>query len=146
MDALLFWVTSVLYTFREGMAPGQPVFNVRWIRRCERILQRMEEIDPDWSGGAILFSKSLIYHAIPEVIGGDRERAEFYLGKAIEVSDNWMLARWGRATYYLIPEGRIEEARQDLNYVLSLDVESGGESVVWRRYFQEDARLKLQGL
>lgn len=147
MEASLFWVTSVLYTFREGMRQPQPIFNVKWIRRAELMLKRMEEIDPHWSGGAVLFSMALIYHAIPEAIGGDAELAQEYLERAVSASDQWMLARWGRATYFLIPEGRLAEAREDLRYVESLEVEDDAtESILWRRYFHGDAEELLKSL
>ena len=147
MQATLFWVTSVLYTFREGMVQPQPMLNVKWIRRSELLLKRMEEIDPNWSGGAVLFSLALIYHAIPEVIGGDSDLAQEYLERAVSASDQWMLPRWGRATYFLIPEGRLQEAREDLQYVLSLEIEDQGkESTLWRTYFNRDAKEQLKRL
>ncbi|MBT8045312.1 MAG: TRAP transporter TatT component family protein [Verrucomicrobiae bacterium] len=146
MNAMLFWTTGLLYQFRESMGGLANVVNVKWIDHGRAMINRMEAIDGNWNGGAMWFTKSLLFHAIPESVGGDKKLAQEYLQRAIDVSDDWMLARWGRAKYYSIPSGNLELAKKDLNIVIESPLNLKGEAMCWRRYFQREARAMLESI
>ncbi len=143
MDAMLFWVTALLYTFKEGMVQPQQIINSPWIKRALVVLEHMESIDREWNGGAILFSKSLVYHAIPESIGGDPVLARQLVDEANAISGDWMLSKWGRAKYFDSRNGDVEAMKSDLNAVVLLQDVQGGEAHYWRKYFVEDAKALL---
>ena len=143
MDAMLFWVTSVLYMFREGMVFPQPIIHVKWIRRAGEMLDHMETVERTWNGGAVLFSQAIVHHVVPPVAGGDPAKAQQYLKEAVASSDGWMLSRWGRAKYFLNPETESTTYREDLESVLAGDPNALREAPCWRRYFQAEARSML---
>jgi tetratricopeptide (TPR) repeat protein len=146
MDAMLFWVTGVLYMFREGMVFPQHVAHLDWLDRADQVLEHMKSVDRNWNGGAVLFSQAIVYHSVPPSAGGDPEKAQDYLDEAISVDGDWMLSRWGRAKYFLTaPEDR--EARiADLREILKENPENAAEAPYWRRYFQTEARRILKSM
>ena len=146
MDAMLFWVTALLYTFKEGMVQPQQIINSPWIKRALVVLEHMESIDREWNGGAILFSKSLVYHAIPESIGGNQLLAKQLVDEANAISGDWMLSKWGRAKYFDSRNGDVEAMKSDLEAVILLNDVQGGEARYWRKYFVEDAKDLLSDL
>jgi hypothetical protein len=143
MEAMLFWVTGLLYIFKDGMIPGEQIFNSAWISRAVAVLERMEAIDRTWRGGAVLFSRSIVYAAVPGALGGNKQKAREILDEAVNLEGDWMLPRWGRARYFHTATKDREAFIQDLEYVLATEVELPGEAPYWRRFFQADARNML---
>ncbi len=142
MDAMLFWVTGVLYVFREGMVFPQHIAHLDWLERADRMLERMKTIDRTWNGGAVLFSQAIVYHSVPESAGGDPEKARLYLEEALAYSEGWMLCRWGRAKYFLTDPKDAAARRAELQAVVATPP-GVGEAPYWRRFFRDDARRML---
>lgn len=143
MPAMMFWSTAVLYLFKEVMNLPEKVINVAWIEHMGLFLEQMTAIDPAWGGGAIQFSQSLYFGILPTVKGGDAERSQHYLAKAVAVGSPWMLSRWGRAKYFHVRNQDRQGFEADLRWVLQQDVDATGEAYSWRVYFRQDAQSLL---
>jgi hypothetical protein len=143
MEAMMFWSTAVLYQFKDVMGWPAKIVNVRWIKRIGPFLVRMQELDPDWGGGAIPFSLSLYYGILPGFMGGDAARSEALLEEAVRYGAPWMLSRWGRAKYFQVRDGNRDGFRSDCEWVIERDPAAPGEAFYWRVYFRRDARQML---
>lgn len=140
---MFYWVTAVMYHFKEGMSLPEMVANVKWIQWCGIFLHRIEAIDPDWGGGGVQFSLALYYGILPKSMGGDRQRSDAYLAKSIEIGPDWLTNRWGRAKYFHVRDRNRSEFEKDLQWVLDQDVDRAGGVYAWKVYFQRDAREML---
>ncbi len=146
MNAMLFWATAVLYTFREGMNLPEKVTHVEWLNHADQLLQHMETIDRSWNGGAIPFSRGIVKIALPRSKGGDKEVGLKWMDESVAMANDWMLCHWGRAKYgYPFSKNELQR-RSDLQRVIALDAETPREEIYWRRYFQEDARTMLRSM
>jgi hypothetical protein len=143
MESMLFWSTAVMYIFKEGLPMFELPFNAKWMNRVVLILNRMEAIDRTWAGGAILFTRSLIYGALPSFAGGDEEKAYAYLEEAVQLKGDWMLSRWGRAKYIYSRTGNKDGFVADLEFIIAIDPNLPGEALYWRKYFRKDAQEML---
>jgi hypothetical protein len=143
MEAMMFWSTAVLYQFKDVMGWPAKIANVRWIKRIGPFLMRMQELDPDWGGGAIQFSLSLYYGILPGFMGGDTARSDALLDEAVRYGAPWMLSRWGRAKYFQVRDGNRDGFRSDCEWVIARDPAASGEAFYWRVYFRRDARQML---
>ena len=56
MEAMLKWMTALLYNFKECMRPPTRVVNIGWMKRMAPFLERMEQIDPTWQEGVVPFN------------------------------------------------------------------------------------------
>ena len=146
MNAMLFWATAVLYTFREGMILPEKVTHVEWLNHADQLLQHMETIDRNWNGGAIPFSRGIVKIALPRSKGGDKELGLKWMDESVGMANDWMLCHWGRAKYGHPFSKNEHQRRSDLQQVLALDAETRREEIYWRRYFQEDARSMLKSM
>ena len=144
MDALFFWVTAVLYRFKEGQNPLGQVINFRWVQRAHRVLEQMTAIDPDWGNGALHFTWGLYYLSLPERVGGDRERSAACFERANEVGPNVLMHRWGRAKYFHVRMNNPRGFTDDLEWVLTRDPADSPEHPAWRAFFRQDARRLLE--
>jgi hypothetical protein len=52
MNPMGFWCQSVFYFFKERLGTLGRIRNFAWIQEAQRVLTRMEEIDPDWRSDA----------------------------------------------------------------------------------------------
>ena len=146
MNAMLFWATAVLYTFREGMNLPEKVTHVEWLNHADQLLQHMETIDRSWNGGAIPFSRGIVKIALPRSKGGDKEVGLKWMDESVAMANDWMLCHWGRAKYGYPFSKNEHQRRSDLQRVIALDAETPREEIYWRRYFQEDARTMLRSM
>ena len=99
-DAMGFWATAVLYYFKEVVPDPLKVFDARWLTRARIVMERVEMVYPEWSGGANYFNLGIYYMAIPKAMGGDLEKAQAYFEKAAASGPDWLLTPWGKAKYY----------------------------------------------
>lgn len=143
MDAMFFWVTAVFYDFKEAMTLPERIGNMIWLQWAGKVLERMEQLDPGWHGGAVAFTWALYYNIQPQGLGGDRAKSAAYLQNAVTDNPNWLLSRWGRATHFRLLTNDREGFRQDLEWVLAQDIARPGESHPWKAYFQRNARELL---
>lgn len=142
-----FWSTALFYQYDECLAKVLKPFNLRWIRRAEKMLGYACKLDPDWGGGQLHFSYG-IYYLMPKVAGGDIAKSEAYFSKAIDAGDGWLLNRWGRARYLYERTGNTAGQIEDLEWVVAQDPYTAKGPACWNFFIQRDAReiLKEKGL
>jgi tetratricopeptide (TPR) repeat protein len=143
MEAMMFWVNGVFYTYKEGQGYFGQVINFRWVQRARQVMEHMTSVDPDWGGGALHFTWGVYYLSIPESIGGDRKKSAEFFSKAIEVGPHQLLNRWGRAKYFHVKMKNPQGFREDLEWVLSQDVVRSPGHAAWNTFFMRDARQML---
>lgn len=146
MEAMLFWVNAVFYSYKEGQWYIGQVVNYRWIQRARYVMEHMTSIDPDWGGGSLHFTWGVYFLSIPESIGGDRNKSAYYFEKAIEIGPDRLLNRWGRAKYYHVKMRNPGGFRKDLEWVLSQDVAQSPGNFAWNVFFARDARQMLDAM
>lgn len=139
-EAMFFWATALQYEFKEGMSLPSKVVNLVWLQRALVFLDRVEQVAPDFGGGAVEFGKVICYVALPESRGGSKAKGEEYMQKAVAKGDHWLLPRWGRGKYYYPILGRKELAKQDLAWVAAQDLSAYRDAFPWRVHFRDDAR------
>ena len=143
VPAMFYWVTAVMYHFKEGMSLPGKVANKQWIDWCGIFLHRIEAIDPDWGGGGVQFSLALYYGILPKSLGGDRQRSDAYLARSIEIGPEWLINRWGRAKYFHVRDGNKLDFEKDLQWVVAQNLQHAGGIYPWKVYFQRDAEQML---
>ena len=140
---MFFWVNAVFYSYKEGQGFIGQMINFRWMKRAKQVMEHMTSIDPDWGGGALHFTWGVYFLSIPESIGGDRKKSAQYFRKAIEIGPKNLLNRWGRAKYYHIKMNNPQGFREDLEWVLSRDIQQSAGHPAWNTFFVKDARRLL---
>ena len=143
VPAMFYWVTAVLYHFKEGMRLPEKVVNAKWMSWCGEFLRRIETIDPNWGGGGVQFSLAIYYGALPKSKGGDRQLSDTYLARSVEIGPDWLLNRWGRAKYFHLRDRNRSGFEKDLKWVIAQDIHRAGGVFAWKVYFQRDAREML---
>jgi hypothetical protein len=146
VDAMFYWVTAVLYYFKEGMSLPEKIANVKWIRWSGDFLLRIEAIDPSWGGGGVQFSLALYYGILPQSMGGNATKSEAYLGQSIEIGSGWLMNRWGRAKYFAVRDKNRPRFEADLRWVVDQDIQKAGGDYAWKVYFQRDAEKMLSDI
>lgn len=143
VDAMGNWYTARFYYFKECLKPIGRIMNTKIIIQNNTMIERIDELDANWFGGANYFSRALYYISVPEKFGGSKERANDEFSKAIEVCPGCLIHRWGRAKYLYDLIGNEEGFKTDLEWVISQDPSNTGNTYPWNIYFQEDARKML---
>lgn len=144
VDGMGWWTTAVFYYFKECVPDAFKVFNAKWINRNKIFMDRIEAVDPDWMHGANYFNLGIYYLAMPEGLGGDRDKSADYLEKARSVGPKRLLFPWGRAKYYYYNERNRPAFERDLQWVLARDPhQATGDGFPWNVYFQSQARILL---
>lgn len=139
---MLLWVTGVSYYFKECLGVRQ-VLHFRWMLRTRELMEHMLALDPDFGGGAVLFSLGIYHLALPPGVGRDLDRSREFLARAVAVSPTSLLTRWGRAKYFHVMTNDREAFRRDLEWVIAQSPEAPDNSLPWNLYFQRDARETL---
>lgn len=139
---MLLWVTGVSYYFKECLGVRQ-VLHFRWMLRTRELMEHMLALDPDFGGGAVLFSLGIYHLALPPGVGRDLDRSREFLDRAVAVSPTSLLTRWGRAKYFHVMTKDREAFRRDLEWVIAQSPEAPDNSLPWNLYFQRDARETL---
>lgn len=143
MDAMLFWTTAVFYYYKEGLGAFGQMINYPWVKRAKHVMEIMTKLDPAWGGGGIYFTWGIYYLSIPVGIGGNRKLSAEYFEKAIEAGPDWLLNRWGRAKYFHVKMRNPDQFKEDLQWVISQDIEKAGGPLAWKFYFVNDAKFML---
>lgn len=143
MEAMLHWVNSVFYLFKEGQPLAAQPFNLRWIRRARTVMERMSTVSPDWNRGAVHLVWGLYYLSLPASAGGDRSKSAACFEKAIGLGPDLIIHRWARGKYYQIKMGNLRGFEEDLRWVISRDPHSSPGEYAWNAFFVEDARRLL---
>lgn len=143
VDAIAFWATALFYQFDECLKKPLKPFNLRWMRRAEKMLAVAASLDPDWGGGQLHFSYG-IYYMMPAVVGGNMEKSEDCFDRAVDTGPDWLLNRWGRAKYFHRRNGNRDEFISDLEWVAAQDPAKADGPYGWNVYCQRDARELLR--
>ena len=146
LEPMLFWTTGIFYYYKDCLGAAGQVINFHWIRRAQRVLQRMSAIDPDYAGGAVYFTWALYYLAIPESVGGDREKSKELFVHALETGPNWLINRWGRAKYYHVKMKNRDEFIEDLQWVIVQDIRKAEGHYAWKSFYKRDAERMLENV
>ena len=144
--AMLFWVIALQYEFKEGMTLPAKITNIGWMKHGIVFLDQIALVAPDFGNGAVEFSYSICYAALPFFLGGDTDTAMAYLEKSIDRGKNYLLPRWGRGKYFHQVTGNIESARQDLTWVSRQHPDDVKDLYPWRIHFIADAKAQLDAL
>jgi hypothetical protein len=142
-EAMFFWVTALHYEFKESMNLAEKIRNVSWLGKGLVFLDRIEDVNPDFGGGAVEFAKFITYYVLPESKGGSKVKGEAYLQRAVEKSKSRLMPRWGRAKYYYERTGNKQAALEDMQWVVSQEPQMVDDPYPWRVYFQQDAAAYL---
>lgn len=143
LDAMGYWYTARFYYFKEGLNYFQKLFNLHLVLNSNPIIDRINQLQPDWAGGGNYFSKGIYCIAAPKKYGGGKENATKQFEKAIEVGPDWIVNRWGRAKYLY---GRFPDdakKREDLEWVVAQNPHSGGNTYPWNVFFIREAKEML---
>jgi len=140
VEAMLFWATAIQYEFKEGMTLPGKIRNVDWLSYSLIFLNRIEEVAPEFGGGAVEFGKVISYYVLPESKGGDKQKGDEYMQKAITKGEKWLLPRWARGKYYYKIKKEDEKSRLDLMWVANQDLQKFDDPFPWRVHFMEDAK------
>lgn len=146
MEAMLIWVTGVSYYFKEGVGVFGKVLAFRTISQTRDVLERLMELDPEFEEGAVPFSLAIHYIARPPWAGRDLPRALELFDRAVAISPESLLIRWGRAKYLHSRTGDTKALRNDLEWVISHDPRDAATPYHWNVYFQRDAKEMLANL
>lgn len=146
MDAMLKWMTALLYNFKECMRPPVRVVNIGWMKRIAPFLQRMDQIDPTWQDGVVPFNWGFYYFVVPRSLGGDKKKAAEEFARAVELGPHRTLYRWGRARFFDVKTKNREAFRKDLEWVLSQDPSTATDPPHWASYARRDAQELLDDI
>ena len=141
--AMLFWVTALQYEFKEVMSTPGKIVNIHWLKRALHFLDRITLVAPEYGNGAVEMAYAVCFCALPGFFGGDDERCYAFMESAVDKSEGYLLARWGRGRFFHQVTGDSQSARQDLQWVVSRDFDQYSDAYPWRLYFQRDARAAL---
>lgn len=143
IDAMGFWYTARFYYYKECLDPIGKIINTKIIIDNNKVIEHVDELDPNWAGGGNYFSRALYFIATPEKFGGSKEKAKEYFSTAIKVGPNYMVNRWGRAKYLYSLTKDLEGFKADMRWVTEQDPHTGGNPYAWNIYFQDDAKNEL---
>jgi len=143
VEAMFFWVTALQYEFKEGMTLAGKIVNRSWMEHGLTFLNRIEQVAPDFGGGAVEVAKVICYYVLPESKGGSTSKGDAYMALAVAKGEEWVLPRWARGKYYYVIKGEKEKARQDLEWVASRNLTESKDPTPWKIHFQENARALL---
>jgi hypothetical protein len=117
--------------------------NVRDLQHTLLLMKRVEEIDPDFGGGAVDLALSISYFSLPGSMGGDDALGEKYMQKAVQKNRDWLVGRWARGKYYEDLSGKTDGTKEDLEWVASQDISKYKDPYPWRVHFRDNARELL---
>ena len=108
------------------------------------MMERAYQLDPDFNNGAIDSFYILYYGSLPELMGGDRARAELYFQRALEKSSYLsagVFVAYVRAV--AIPEQDYNSFRENLERALAIDVDLDPANRLLNVLSQRQARFLL---
>jgi tetratricopeptide (TPR) repeat protein len=143
IDAMVFWVTSVFYYYKECLGPMGQMINYPWIRRAKTMLAAAESLNAEWGGGIIYLSWGLYYLSLPEAAGGNRVKSAEYFDKAIKTGPDWMMSRWARAKYFHVKMGNQMQFVEDLQWIINQEFSPVRDHMAWKYFFIADAKRLL---
>jgi hypothetical protein len=107
------------------------------------MLDRLMAIDPAWWGGHPLVMKAAYYSVIPSLLGGDMKEASRYFDEAVKAGPGYFFTHWARAVYLYKKTGNRGGFEEDLRFIISRPVTSGGSLYAWNAWFRHEAERLL---
>lgn len=144
IEAMLFWVTAIQYEFKEVMSLYGKIVNIDRLNHALTMINRIEEVDPQFGGGAVEFSKAICYYALPASKGGNKDKGDSAMQQAVAQNDNWLLPRWALGKYYYPIRGEKLKAQQELAWVASQELSRFDDPLPWRVHFRDNAQQLLK--
>lgn len=139
-EAMLFWVTAIQYEFKEGMYLYGKIINIDWLNHALIMINRIEEVDPQFGGGAVEFAKAICYYALPSSKGGNKDKGDSAMQQSVANNDNWLLPRWALGKYYYPIRGDKLKSQQELAWVASQELSHFEDPMPWRVHFRDNAQ------
>ena len=108
------------------------------------MMARAYELDPDYNNGAMDEFYIIFYAAIPENLGGDKEKAKFHFRLALEKSSGLSAGAYvSYARVISIPEQDYDGFRENLEKALSINVNEDTSNRLVNILAQRRARYML---
>jgi hypothetical protein len=145
-DAMGYWYTARFYYFKECLSAVGRIFKTKMVLNNNPVIERIDELDPNWAGGGNFLSRAIYYIAVPEKFGGSKIKAAEELDKAIKAGPDYLVNRWGRAKYLYSLTGNKQGYLEDLNWVLAQDPHNSGNTYPWNVYFQRQSEEMLKNV
>jgi len=143
-EAMLFWVTAIQYEFKEVMSLYAKIINIDRLNHALTMINRIQEVNPQFGGGAVEFCKAICYYALPSSKGGDKKQGDLAMQQAVAHGEKWLLPRWALGKYYYPIRGEDLKAQQELTWVANQDINQFNDPWPWRIHFRENAQQLLQ--
>jgi len=143
-EAMLFWVTAIQYEFKEVMSLYAKIINIDRLNHALTMINRIQEVNPQFGGGAVEFCKAICYYALPSSKGGDKHQGDLAMQQAVAHGDNWLLPRWALGKYYYPIRGEDLKSQQELAWVANQDITRFNDPLPWRVHFRDNAQQLLQ--
>lgn len=138
-EAMLFWVTAIQYEFKEVMSLYGKIINIDRLNHALTMINRIEEVDPQFGGGAVEFSKAICYYALPSSKGGNKDKGDSAMQQAVANHEDWLLPHWALGKYYYPIRGEKLKAQQELAWVANQDIDQFNDPMPWRVHFRDNA-------
>lgn len=140
---LLYWCAAGWFG-----AIAIDVFDLRLtidLKKAEVIMERAYQLDPDFNNGAIHEFYIMYYSSLPEGMGGDKEKARYHFGKAVELTEGMSASPYiALATTLCIKNQDVEEFKELLNRALEIDPDANPENRLINIINQRKARWYLK--
>jgi len=114
------------------------------VPQAEALLERVLELDPEFSNGSIHDFFVLYYGSLPDYMGGDFEKARNHFQRSVAVSRQQSTAPFlALATTVSIKQQRADEFRELLNQALQIDPDANPDNRLITVLNQRRARWLL---
>ncbi len=143
IEAMDYWYSALGWYYADCLNPVERIFNLHWVSRNKKILDRMMAIDPAWGGGHPYTAKASYYAVVPAFLGGDLKKSADYFEKADSAGAGWLYVKFSRAKFLHAKTGDREAFKKDLQWVIAQDPHKARSPYPWNVYFQKEARKML---
>lgn len=143
MEALYYWFAAIFNYWDECLSGIAKIMNFNWPKRFKKILTKMMEIDPHWYGGRPFLGWAQFYSNMPNYFGGDPDKSDEYLNKALESGGNCLYKRIFNAKYNQKQIKNIETYKKDLKWIISQNPHNSKSTYPWSIYYQKIAKELL---
>lgn len=143
MYALMSWYFSAGSYWKECFNVLERVMNVLWVKRFQKIIERMMEIDPTYLHGMPYYLWASFYSGAPSFAGGDLKKADSMFKKAIAFGPTMLNYRRTRALLLYTKTGNREAFVRDMEWILSRNPHKAPLGYPLNVFVQRDAKDRL---
>jgi tetratricopeptide (TPR) repeat protein len=145
IGAMYFWYLSLGNCWNECFNTLERLCTIFWAGRNKKMLDRMEELDPQWGSGRIYFALAAYYTITPGMFGGDMKKAEDYFNKALALGPHMSNFYYARALYYQTKKKDRNGFIADLHHTLAIDPRQADTlPYPWAVWYQVKAKQLLK--